>query len=489
MKQKIKNYLKLSILFFGIAFVFNGCTELEDVEKENNNFFKNIIIAKFEKIKDKPQVSKTIKKMLNRKFSKSGVNGNGFIIDTTMVQVLTSELYTNYTFKVEMETENVNFLTNYVLTIFNDSLYHQMLVSYPIINGEQISYDTANTIAEPLEGNMLIQKSCNGYEITEWVEVSIPYHCGRAGNHPPGVPCTDGVIRSGIKYNGSWVTTCIPALNIIDQGDSGHSGSGTSSSNNDSNGNSINIAVVPFEDISGKAANKECKKVQDFLDDPNNDTFIQELIDLSSPENLNSNQEKSVTTYKDNRPLEFRTGSANSAETIVTGYDNTKIKAYAHNHVTTTPYPSLSIFSLPDLKATVHLLHNNYLADDAVMFLTTEKGTQYAFTIHDKTKFIDAFYSYLISINTNSSANDVNKQLQAQLSYNHLYRKYWDRLYSNSLIRGEDSDNNNILKQFLKFIRDSDTTITLFKFTDTTFTNFKRVKLNFFGNPVEKECN
>ncbi len=209
-----KKYLKFGILFFGIILFQYSCSESEYeniiIEKEAT-FFKSISNSLFLEIKDEKFVAKNVKKYLTQGFSKTN-SENGFIIDTTMVQVLTSELYTNYTFKVEMETEDVNFLTNYVLTIFNDSFYHQMLVSYPIIiNGEQISYDTENTIAEPLEGNLLIQKiGCSGYETTDWKDVSVDHYCA-SGEHlgaNQAYACNySGSDAPSTTIVGSWVTT------------------------------------------------------------------------------------------------------------------------------------------------------------------------------------------------------------------------------------------------------------------------------------------
>jgi hypothetical protein len=401
---------------------------------------------------------------------------------------------------VQRDTINTSFLENYIYTEYPNGDYTQLLVTYPIINTEDgITYDLLNATAQYIVDESLVfsknlENPCDG-SLTEviaweWDDQAncIEYNCTAGGNHEPGEIC-DGTPdqQPYIECSGGWVVTgCSTGGSstgtVTDPTTPGNGGGTNNPTDPTNNGNEV-IPIVPFDDdITPMAANIECIKVQDFLDDPSNATFIQELVNYSSTTNLNSNQERSVTAFVDNSPLIFGTGTANQNSVPMAYNPLSPIKSFAHNHVNSSAHPSLSVYTFDDLVEIAKLAYGGHLANDVVIFLSTKKGTQYAITIQDQEKFVDLFYMHIDKL-------DGIKYRNSYLKLTKLYRKYWDRNYVHSLIRGSDTDNDNVLKQFLKFLKEGDAGVTTFKFSDTTFTDFKRMKLGAFGAPKEKDCN
>lgn len=107
MKSKLKNYLKIGILFFGISLLLWNCEKGETIEhnhqsiENNSSKFKRLSINDL--IKNDETFSKLSESYLSNKISKSGVllksSSNDLIITSDTINVIEKENYTSYTIK------------------------------------------------------------------------------------------------------------------------------------------------------------------------------------------------------------------------------------------------------------------------------------------------------------------------------------------------------------------------------------------------------
>ena len=199
-KQRIKNYLKLGILLFGILLTLNNCqNEGIEFREDKSNFLKGLSYQDFLNVKNSPIVrAKTNKFIYNDSpLNRTDTDPITFSIDTTAVQVIESEAYISYTFTAHMFNEVENQLSNYILTIYNNESVNQLLVTYPILtDGDTISYDMNNIIAEEIDGEVSYSRlpGCEGYyEVDSWDAYGgtcVDYDCTAGGNHSPGDSCS-----------------------------------------------------------------------------------------------------------------------------------------------------------------------------------------------------------------------------------------------------------------------------------------------------------
>lgn len=324
---------------------------------------------------------------------------------------------------------------------------------------------------------MLARTGCDGYPITSWQETCIDYNCTAGGNHSPGQSCQgDPSEQPYTVCTGAWVHDCIPTESI-DAGDSGGSGGGGGSSNDDDN--EEGIAIIP---LSPKQVKKQCEKITNLLDDPNNSLFKQKLLDLATPANLNLNYEKSVSLYENSPNLEEHSGLSNTGSTRMNPNPPSNYIAFAHTH----PNDSLgtySIFSFKDLAAMSNSLSTGNLdSSKFVAFLSTSKGTHYALTIDDPNKFLDFFYYWNNSATPSNFSTWYNSYNRAQNLEKVFYLDP-----NNPLISQTDTNNGNVLVKFLSFMNQADMGVSLFE-TNSTFDNFTRLSKDSVGTLITENC-
>lgn len=247
---------------------------------------------------------------------------------------------------------------------------------------------------------------------------------------------------------------------------------------------------------------KECKKITEFLDDADNANFKQKLLEYSSPLNaaqyLDVNFEFSTTIHEFHTGIEERQGDPNtrSADVSYTMFHSNRIKGWVHTHNNGVGVNgTYSIFSFEDLIAMSKWLNNDKIKSDKfVAFLITKKGnnyTRYAMTINDKNKFKEFFSPYQV-INFSSLSNEGKSKLQESSKKSYALRdKYYD--HNNARIKAQNVNQEQIMKEFLALMSESNMGVSLFK-ADETFSNFTQVTLK---NPSEgsasdvkeRECN
>ena len=403
-KQRIKNYLKLGILLFGILLTLNNCqNEGIEFREDKSNFLKGLSYQDFLNVKNSPIVRAKTNKFIytDSPLNRTDTDPITFSIDTTAVQVIESEAYISYTFTAHMFNEVENQLSNYILTIYNNESVNQLLVTYPILtDGDTISYDMNNIIAEEIDGEVSYSRlpGCEGYyEVVSWDAYGgtcVDYDCTAGGNHSPGDSCSGNESEQAYTIcTGAWVTSCVGGGNNGAGNPSNEDpSSGGGGSTGPTGGPASPIAVVPYDETFG--LRRECQKIKYILDDPDNAVFKQKILEISNDENLNLNYEKSVGLFENQTNLDEHSGNPNQASTRILNDVANNYISIAHNHPDDAN-GTLSIFSFDDLVAFAKVLENDNLnANKFVAFLATKKGTKYALTIHNKTKFSNALFRF-----------------------------------------------------------------------------------------------
>lgn len=446
-------------------------------------------------------------KFLNNDINDENVNSSmyGFSIDTTKVQVISADTYISYTFIAERETTANNLLENYVLTVFSDGGYTQMLVTYPYeyINNE-IQFSISNGTAQHIvDDTLLVGESTSPCpstvdEIVEWEDIEcVAVNCGELGNHPPSQPCNDGVQRSYWECTGGWVVT--GCRRYGSGSPSGGTGTGTASTPTGGGTTTTNdtttddeIPVMPFFDLGLRG---ECNKINNlFTEHPN---YRQQLITLETKTNLD--HETAIGIYDDN--TEFEIAGTSSDSNVYLGEDPpSKYKSLAHVHnefiSATDTITTYSVFSVGDLQYMAKRVRENKVnTNEFVAFLATGKGTRYALTINNVRKFKE-FFKYL-DILREMEAGNATKATELSLYFNTkvspILKKYYDNKQPfdpvTAPIKVENTNNNAVLVAFLNFMRECDFGASLFE-VDATYTVYKNVTLDRTGTSVVREnCN
>ena len=247
---------------------------------------------------------------------------------------------------------------------------------------------------------------------------------------------------------------------------------------------------------------KECEKITDFLNDPDNANFKQKLLDYSSPNNaaqyLDVNFEFSTTIHEYHTEIEERQGdpSTRSADVSYTMFHSNRIKGWVHTHHDGVgENGTYSIFSFEDLIAiSIWLANDKLKSDKFVAFLITKKGndyTRYAITINNKNRLNEFFLAYK-PINFTRLSNQDKIEIQESFEKSNTLRdKYYN--YNNAKIKAYNTNSQQIMKKTMAFMHKGDLGISLFK-ANETFSNFTQVTLK---NPSqgsasdikERDCN
>ncbi|WP_430413127.1 hypothetical protein [Kordia sp.] len=262
MKQflKIRNCYLVFLLLMSIV----GCQNDETVENQPTEVQRVVLDFKAKKIKGSTlfQQNKDLDRLLtssvlNNDLRSEDLNSSlyDFTIDTTNVQIISSDTFDSYTFIVEREETETNVLENYILTMFNDGSYAQMLLSYPfsVINDEkQYDFDNATGVYI-VDNSLLIGESdspcpSTTEEIIAWEDGGcIAVNCGEGKDHSPGEVCDNGEYNAYWHCSGAWVVTgCVYNSGGLYTGTGDPSNSTTNGGGNNNN-NTDNF--IPNEEI------------------------------------------------------------------------------------------------------------------------------------------------------------------------------------------------------------------------------------------------
>ena len=527
-KQKLKNYLKFGILLLAIPLLFFACVKDDAIlgtESSQKPTF-NITIKPYSHFKsqNKKLALKIDKLVKNESLQRSETSQEyGFTINDNNVQVMHRDDFTTYTFLVFRDNPEPNILENYVYKEAIDGTYEQFVLkyAYSIDENDNRIYDTTFLEIQTInDGNLLLNRvGC----VPEFVEVLDSLVCststtctGGAGHNSPTDPNCSCVDDPSCDVAGT--ASCEASYTYIYQGcGGGATDDNSDNTNNDTNttggnttGNNDNdntdetteeeIPALPFDDISERGVQRECRKVTDFLNDPGNAAFKQKLLDYANPtnyaENLDVEIEKSITAHENETGIQERQGVDEDDASVDISYTAThpnKTTAWAHLHPNDTE-GTYSVFSFDDLIGISKILTNNKLDTGTfVAFLITKKGdslTYYAMTINRESKFKDFFYYYN---DTNfdvftATQEEKDKRTEAFNKSEELRKKYYDK--TPPLISSSNVNSQQMLIEFLKFMQEANMGTTLFK-TDENFSDFTRVTYNTSSitNIKEQTCN
>jgi hypothetical protein len=467
----------------------------------NSNESKKLNIWRFpveQVLKHKPNIKKQLDNLKTLKTqAKLTSSTYEFSIEETDAQVIFDDNYTQYTFKVQRENPNDNVLENYICKVFNNGEVQQFLISYPYIENENgIVYDTQNITMQPITDNSLIINSLNARIgcVPEFVSVFETYECenvpcsggGSSGTHNVGDDCECGVTVNCIPAHTecNWVTTVVWGYNCPNGGIDGstNDGSDLPQGGNSSTDNTTNpddeIVTVPFDDTRAKA--KECEKISNLLNFETNantnETYRDKIVNLATQVNDTLN-EKGLYLNSNNL-----VGYPNPGFTVKF-LKSISYKAMSHTH-NDDPEGKYSVFSFNDLISISELLNLNKInSTEFVATLSTSKGTHFALTISDVTKFKAFFYSH----NNDAGSAGFNYWKTNWENLERINEKYYNG--KTPLIKQNDTDNEAVLEHFLDMMNEADLGISLYK-TNANFDSYTRViKDKTTGEIKEDTCN
>ncbi|QHI36725.1 hypothetical protein IMCC3317_20950 [Kordia antarctica] len=299
-----KQYLLVVLLLIGVY----SCQNDETIQNEPEQETRRALDFEAKKVKMHTlfQENKELDRFISQNFlsnelSHENVNATmyGFSIDTTNVQVISSNSFNSYTFIVNRDEAEENMLENYVLTVFSNGDYSQMLVSYPYTYvDDEIQYSINSSTAQFIvDDTLLLNESSSPCpstqaEIIDWEDIEcVAVNCGEVGNHPPGQQCEDGTQRSYWECTGGWVVIdCVQPSSGSSAGDGAGPFTNPAGGGVDTNDDTIDdeIPVMPMiktslEEVIGcmnkdGQLNQEPKLTQGMITWLQNNRFTTNLV-------------------------------------------------------------------------------------------------------------------------------------------------------------------------------------------------------------------
>jgi hypothetical protein len=250
----------------------------------------------------------------------------------------------------------------------------------------------------------------------------------------------------------------------------------------------VTTPVVCLTACQDQIVQDECDEVTDFLEqNPNFKTVLKSLDDDS-----NINFEKICIKFENITSIVYGEGNANQPWVRLPSNLTNKIQAFGHYHYETTSTANgdtESIFSMQDLVEIAKLESLDLLDEKFVAFLSTGKGTYYAFTINDKQKLLNSLH-YLINNKLPETSNpDIfNAWNESRINWEIYKKKYFKG--RNAPIKRFNFDNIEVLSAFLELLNEADMGLNFYK-ADQDFNNFIKVTydINSPNNIKEQNCN
>jgi hypothetical protein len=156
-KQKLKNFLKLGILLFGISLFVVACQKDDDLKTtgqhlEKTNLKINTISSK--EIISNDKLTSKLQKFSNTKTTKDNENSQNrevyntvydFYIDTDIAKYIETETGHSYTFPVYRNVQN-NLTENLLLALQEDGSYKAFLIAYNFTEEQKTQIDNLQNI-------------------------------------------------------------------------------------------------------------------------------------------------------------------------------------------------------------------------------------------------------------------------------------------------------------------------------------------------------
>jgi len=283
-RKKIKNYLKLGILFIAILLVFSNCEDESDFgnNTSNNSIYRNnaqintLNFSEFDKlnlklsnISEKFDFNKTLYK---NSISTKITTNNFTILTDKIIQVQTDNTET-YAFIIETPTDENSEFENFVIDVLNNGTYKYYIIKY-IFDGKSNSdfpyiiskIALNNDIVDINELNIFekVQKIGDCYWDIQYNEDGDAVLMWFIGCDSPG---SGGVNNGDDMYDAA---DDIDGSGNENGGSVGHSNNNNDTAN-DNNGTSIDISPIG---INKPNKTNNC----DFFNDLANDQSMKNII-------------------------------------------------------------------------------------------------------------------------------------------------------------------------------------------------------------------
>ena len=487
-----KNLFNFFWIFGLISFLISCEKDFDEVNaKKPNSSYKIKVVYGENFFKEHPEIRSKLKsKSQPPSQSRMISNDYNFEIDETKVQIIETENYDVFTFKIERNTPLNNVLENYILVQYStDSLKH-FIANYPYteVNQERI-YSNDATITEISNPNLSYQAR-DYLQITnpncEWVpyfstqNVYIPGdRCGCHGNHVYGDPECDCPASPPTQGHYETVDVTTWKYECYTGGGSGSAnnnpwnGDTTGGGGGSGDSSSEDILTAPFDNDNDLIIeNPDCGE----LKTNSKDSIFRQNMNYLKTDLLTSNVEKGFQIYNGNyitppyaeNPVVGNIVSGTAQDTPAFPY-HVACKALVHNHLKDPTKNHIGTFSPNDILQlfdlySIHQQQNSPVKQTEVAsYLVCNEGN-YVLKIGDFNKL------YLF----------VNKYV-----YDPIFKKEVDDFYKEkNIVHGKPKIDQNI--GFLKLLKKYNFGVKLFE-GDENFENWQELELNNSGNDITKK--
>ena len=513
----MRKHNKILKFFFLIGILFHFSCEKEEIYEPKSENSKNLVVKhyKLSELKSKSIVYEKINNLAKTKPKSNylrrtvNVNDYGFSVETEDIMYIQDGDNYSYTFKIYRDTLT-SLTENLVLKPKEDGSFETYLVQYnyseedkqnynnglPIVNKHQKTQiqllDNIDTNAffrgggdlpplptgccwELIDYEATINYDAGTWEVIDYYQINC-YCSGGSGSGTGDSGNTGGWSGSGNTDSGSNPSS----------GDTGGTSGGNSTGSSSSSSDPLITAPVGLDGIGIK---KECAKIFTVLKDS---ILKQKIVDLLNNVNT-ATEEKAVALHADGTKSEY-IGSGGIVQ--IPPNPTSKYVAMAHNHDINgnAGNGTYSIFSSGDLGliALSDVVYNKIDMDKFVSFLVTSKGTRYAFTISNKTKFRN-FYEFVKWKRDDITPNERYQFLLMAEKKQKILDKYfdYDKPHANYPFIKETNTNNDMdLLFFVNFLSEADIGVSIFE-VDASLENFTEVKKdpNNPTTPTKSGCN
>ena len=519
MKHKLKNYIKLGILLFGITLVITNCQKEDTFEEKTstNPSFTYKVTSLNELTKLKPVIS-NVKKMtpkttsFNRDLPDFLPLEN--IDESKVIQYTDSTGYSTYTFKIINEDNNsINFENLYLLE--TEQGYIGYILSYE--PNEDWYFSDANISPE---GNQIFNIEDYQGDITKYSfereliwTTKAEYATNSTANRASLEVCTITTVEL-CDFGGTWhvrgpncmgnlaYTQVESCTNVwfgsggsgtssgSNEGENGNNGDGSSTggggSSTSTDCNTSGTSIVnnqPLAGVNNGCAPNEgtgvfppvedddtpCEKLNQLTQTDSLSVNIKPIIDsLKAKTSLNKEYSisfRKTMVYGQVRssadPIGFRQGQSNTSSPI-------RIGPYWFGQAHTHPIGTFGMFSWSDLYRinNLYLDLNSAFKKDAFLMIVNHDGTVYALKINDFMALNAAIANDLdnaLGSTIDEKVENLNEEIQKE------YKK----------------DPNDLERVFLREFGNFG--ITIYKASDENISNWNKLEMN--GDIINPQVN
>ena len=493
-----------------IVFVLFGC-ELERDAINKKSYQEKISIrnSTFDMLLKEEQFSTALSKLNKGKQKKGSIektvmeDAHGFSIMPDIAKVIQDDAYTTYTFQIKREISNPTFFENLVISMDSLNQANAYLVKYtptvPLtpseehhsfhfkgtVNIKQIEYDitptakelncvtatvwmcnqawTAGGSTEPHVATQYCNDSSHLFSVTT---VDCSMSIGGGGNSGAGGSGDGGFGGGGFGGDGG---------STGGNTGGGHSGGGSGSTGNNGNSNPPVITAPVY------LTPADCITISDqFTKFP---SLKQELTNLAGTTSQHHENgifiDKSATAQTANPFQAIPQGSGGVIDINTNPSQKYVMLAHTHDAYGSDGTGTYSIFSFGDMAVISNLIQKSKIdIDNFVFYVITADGTRYALTINCAS-CLEPFCYPCESLGV-GTAVDTKKIIKKGELFNNFYNKI-DGIHT-------QSDPQNDIKVFLKFIQEANLGVNLFE-VDATFSNFQKLELESkTSNIIKKPC-